>query len=72
VNDFGERDGLTQGFGEDDPVECVEKRVLSGQLVALRESDWHVDGSVVISINHPLQKVEGESYIQGFYPGTED
>jgi len=73
VNDLDERDGLTQGFGEDDAVECGEKRVLSGQLAPVRELDRHVDCSPVVStIDKPFENIEPESHSLGFDPGSED
>ena len=52
MNDLDERDGLPQGFAEDDPLERGKQRVLSGQLVPVGERDRHVDHSpIVITID---------------------
>ena len=48
MNHLDERDGLPQGFGEDDPLERGKERVHSGQLVPVGERDRHVDRSPVV------------------------
>ena len=69
VNDLDERDGLPQGFGEDDPLECGEQRVLPGQLVPVRERDRHVDRLAVrTTIDMPFEDLEPVLTIQGVRP----
>ena len=73
MDDLDERDRLPQGFGEDDPLECGEQRVILGQLVPVRERDRHVDRLAVRTTSKlPFENLDLVLTIQGVDRGTED
>lgn len=73
VDDFDERCGLAQCFGEDDPVQGGEQGVLPGNLVLVQEEDRHVERLLALRTRlMSFERLTGEDNSQDLDRHIED